>query len=394
MGGAEPLASLNGSPALGNQSLLARHQEKNTVRTLLVWMFATTTFVGVSFGQNTNAPQGQNVRDTWIRQPPAPPYYLGYNIVGDGASTISPSPSIIDATVFSGADACAKIAAALAALPPDSSGNLSGTVDARGFVGTQHCGSNPFNLTTGLFTGQATVLLGAALYQATTTWIIPNRSRVLGIGAAVSTTGNTVIQWTGSTGNVPVVQLGSGTSANFGVFVGDLTIDCKANVPTLSGMTGLLNAISQEESGANDITFLSCDKYAVDLEPSSVGGSENSGPYTNLNIKYPNSNSCSSSTIAFNYSGSTKRGINGLTVVADSCSVRPLVGVDVNASSSTAAVNADVLQGIHCENVVDCIRIGNSQPTSNTVVAGVTGCPSGHGCNNVVHRQQCQRCRS
>jgi hypothetical protein len=176
------------------------------------------------------------------------------------------------------------------------------------------------------------------------------------------------------------------TTANFGVFVGDLTIDCLS----VSGSIGLQNNISQEESGANDITFRNCSGSALDLEPGLNGGSQNSGPYTNLNIKYANNiGACTSSTVPVIYKGASKRGIIGLTVVADGCTTNPpAVGVDISGAIGTGnspANSADVFEEVHCENVGDCIRIGDTVPISNIVVAGVDGCPSAFPCNNVIH---------
>jgi hypothetical protein len=351
------------------------------MRTLKVWIFVFAALAGLSFGQSANTGQSLNPKAATAKAPPSCAAMAGWNGVEGCGGIIFYSNSIVDASVFGGADACARITNALTALntlPGDS-----GTIDARGITGLQSCSANPF----AGFSGEATLLLGAATYQTTATWAVPNRSRVLGIGASDSSTTyqNTTIQWVGSANQV-VMSLGTAgsTSANFGVFVGDLTIDCNS----FSGSIGLQNEMSQEESGANDITFRNCNGSALDLEPNSAGGAQNSGPYTNLNIKYSNAGACTSSTVPVKYNGAVKRGIIGLSVVAEGCTTtKPTVGVDINGGATTnnAANSADVFQEVHCENVGDCIRIGDAVPISNVVVAGVDGCPNNFPCANVVH---------
>jgi hypothetical protein len=304
----------------------------------------------------------------------------GWNIVDSCTSGMAAlSSSIVDATVFSpvGTDACTQINQALNALPGGS-----GTVDARGLTGTLTCSSNPFSG----FTGQATVLLGAATWQTTATWIIPSRNRVFGIQPALGSLGNTIIQWKTGNPSGTVVQLGSGTTPMFGIFVGDLTIDCNVTSSGGSTVTGLLNVIGQEESGANNITFNDCSGSALNV--SGPSGSQNSGPYTILNIKHPH-DSCKSTTLPVVYTAISRGGIVGLTVVADSCSIKPAAGVDINGvAGANGKFGSGIFEDIHCENMVDCIRIGNSAPTRSIVIGGVEGCPknaSDFSCSNVIH---------
>jgi hypothetical protein len=71
---------------------------------------------------------------------------------------------------FSGADACARIHAAIMALPLSG-----GTVDARGFQATQTCESDPFS---GGTARPVHLLIGAARFQLATQWQLPVGSRI------------------------------------------------------------------------------------------------------------------------------------------------------------------------------------------------------------------------
>lgn len=353
------------------------------MKTLLLWIFALAALASLSFGQSASQPV--NKKDAWINQHQSPSGFpVGWNIVSDGGTTLAASGAFVDATVFpiTGADVCTQINNALLALPAGG-----GTVDARGITGgttqTATCNSNPF---AGV-SATATLLLGAVTFQTTATWVIPSRSRVFGIGGGASGTGtaagaNTVLQWTGTGSSGIVMSLGTSTGTPFGVYVGDLAIDCNVTSATGSTVTGLQNLYAQEQSGANDITFKDCSGSSLDVEGN---GSQNSGPYTNLNIMHPH-DSCKSTTLPVVYSGAAKRGINGLTVVADSCTTnKPLAGVDINGSGNK--FNGDVFERIHCENLVNCILIGDKAETTAIILSGVTGCPhnaNNYSCSNVV----------
>ncbi|PYX48395.1 MAG: hypothetical protein DMG83_01695 [Acidobacteria bacterium] len=71
---------------------------------------------------------------------------------------------------FPGADACARIRAAIKALP-----GTGGTVDAQGFQGTQACGSDPFS---GGATPPVHLLLGATQFNLATQWQLSAGSKI------------------------------------------------------------------------------------------------------------------------------------------------------------------------------------------------------------------------
>jgi len=80
---------------------------------------------------------------------------------------------------FAGRDACAKIHAAISALPAGG-----GTVDARGFQGSQACASDPF---AGGTTAPVQLLLGAANFEVTAQWQVSAGTRITCLDPAVST---------------------------------------------------------------------------------------------------------------------------------------------------------------------------------------------------------------
>lgn len=98
--------------------------------------------------------------------------YAGQPIFGSTASGIGTSASWIDATFYPGADACAKINAALTI-----AAGLGLWVDARGFTGKQVCNSNPIPSN-----ASGVLLLGPAVFYAQTAWINTNRFAVIGSG--------------------------------------------------------------------------------------------------------------------------------------------------------------------------------------------------------------------
>jgi len=100
--------------------------------------------------------------------------------------TISSQSGVIYADAFPGVDACAKINAAIGAVP-----STGGTVDARGFSGTQACASNPFSGVTKhvrLLVGYATFNIG------TVGWTLPTNSSIEG----PAPDGNFTLAYTGT----------------------------------------------------------------------------------------------------------------------------------------------------------------------------------------------------
>src|SRR5579862_2353734 len=102
----------------------------------------------------------------------------GDNAIYTGSSSFSSSAAFVDASVFSGTDFCTKVYNAI-------SGHPAGTViDARGITGTLTCANTPWwNGTTALVT-PTTILLPSQTISVSTTWYIPNFTKISGAGSS------------------------------------------------------------------------------------------------------------------------------------------------------------------------------------------------------------------
>jgi hypothetical protein len=112
---------------------------------------------------------------------------------------VTSTPVVLFADQFTGADWCAKVNAAITALP-----STGGTVDARGFTVAQACNSNPYH-------GQAKnvrLLLPAVPIVTSVPWFTPSNANILEgvadgdssstLGSLVQACGTTATGWGGS----------------------------------------------------------------------------------------------------------------------------------------------------------------------------------------------------
>jgi hypothetical protein len=115
----------------------------------------------------------------------------GYGQTGEPLTQTSglpalPSPLVLDATRFTGVDACAQISAAITQMMSTTN---NGVVDARGFTGHQKCASNMF----GISNPKGKLLLGNTTFHVQTPQVQPDRFQVEGVGWSPGSTGNTLI---------------------------------------------------------------------------------------------------------------------------------------------------------------------------------------------------------
>jgi hypothetical protein len=285
-------------------------------------------------------------------------------------------PSVFDASQFAGAtDVCAQISGAWTQAM--SLGLTGATIDARSITGTVACRSNPFpSGATG------TLLLGNTQIQVTSTWQIPPRVHVVGIGnSLLSMTGgsfeNTEIQWTGNPNMATVVQLGLDQTSNgdYDVQIKNLTIDANG------ASVGILNDSAMEGSTVEDVDIFNASQIGLWLTTSTTNGASanNSGPYRNINVQY-NSTECPTSC------GTSTTGISVTTGVGDgelNSAVRGIDNVTVSgAGTSGKKIESCIsVQGIpvritnsHLEFCSTGITIGGSgnTPTNNVEVENVS----------------------
>ena len=282
----------------------------------------------------------------------------GQGAIWQNSTTLTGSPGVLYADQYSGADACAKINAALLALP-----STGGTVDARNFQGNQPCASNIYAT---LPNKANRLLLGGATFQMSVPWVMPVRSRIEGINGGNLTKG-TLLQATASfPTNSALLVMGNTTTAVMGVTLQDLAIDCNST----SGSIGIQNLWAEEESTVDRITIYNCLDTGLEVRTS---GAQNGGPYRDLYV-IPGSSQLSTTTCA-------RIGVpapGGTMSAGDNpYGWRGIIGMTCNGGNGSTAMNAailisgqgGILSGIHLERMTTGIVIGsNTAATTNGLI--------------------------
>ena len=304
----------------------------------------------------------------------------GNNAIYSGSTpTITNSSAFIDAGAVKGtsgnSDICAKINAALLLIPANATGAM---IDARGVTSlTCPSGDTPWKYpSTGTpITTPATILLPAGTITISTTWILPNGTRVIGEGMGPTTlsTGSAVTSIQTSSA-ITMIQLGgvspycpSGICT--GVSIEDLMLNGEG-----SATTGIDNGNAQERSYARRVAL-----YQIVGTGLRVAGSgQNSGPYSDLVFGTGTAFSGSSTTVCVAINGVTTRGIHGLTCT-NSGSSTPTSGAAVNLGGSGNTIEDVTIQGFF-----DGVKIGpNGVAQSNVLLNIIGGSPAVS--NAVVH---------
>lgn len=189
-----------------------------------------------------------------------------------GCTTITGSTAFIDASVITGpggaTDVCARINGALTSSYPTT----ARVIDARGINSgnsnmTCPPGDTPWVYGTSVTSANAAILLPPGTINIQTTWILPNQTRLIGVGRQM-----TRIVWTGTTGGDMIDMC---SSACFGVGVSDLTL--AGGGPTVIN-NGIVNNNAQEETYVDRVNFTLIDGIALEIG----SGAGNSGPYSNI----------------------------------------------------------------------------------------------------------------
>jgi hypothetical protein len=331
----------------------------------------------------------------------APAVQAGWNIVCNDvttctATTLFASSSFIDANVFPG-DLCAKIFLALNSAPVGHP-----VIDARGIrPANQVCTGTetPWVGSTGTYTNPSTILLPAGRIIISQGWILPNNTKLIGVGTGNPTQNasdpETTIQASGSSFNLSslaLLQMCSGTVDRCnGVGISNLILEGSAlpidgirnfNAEELSyvehvsmhiiGGTGLNLGTNMQSNGVNVATT-----------------SNHSGPYSDLWISAVGA---STSPACVKIINAEPRGIHGITCSASSSSsVQPFAAIYLDGQNVS-------IEDVHVEGFKDAVVVGDQLPpqpfsgafkvTSN-VVFNVTGVSSSPGANgpvtNAVH---------
>lgn len=288
--------------------------------------------------------------------------------MGNSGGSPASSGLFLDAAQYAGSDICAKIRAAWNAQP----GN-SGTIDARSILSGLTCSSGgPF--VSGKY---GRLLLGNQTITATSTWAVPARVQVIGLGAngpSGTTAINTIIKASSSfASSTPVLQMGNG-SAQSGVVLQGITVDCN----NILGCIGILNNTAQEGSRIEDVTINNAAGIGLRVTSdcsSGCVGAANSGPYRNITIQYTSGCSlCGPSTVGLQVDGShggqILRGFDNVTVSGNNVQSQlgaNSIGILVKGTS-TQIINS------HVEFFGNGISVGGGSPgtfTNDVLISNV-----------------------
>src|SRR5262249_23207213 len=150
-------------------------------------------------------------------------------------------------------------------------------IDARGVSTPSTYTNSPWN-SFSTNPPPATILLPRGPITIPSTWVMPDRTRIIGAGKT-----QTSIQAAAAfSGSTPMIQMGNstfcGTAGCTGISVSDLQLST-ATSPTTFNINGILNQNSREQSFVSGVAFHFIAGTNLDVETSGANGS---GPYSDL----------------------------------------------------------------------------------------------------------------
>jgi hypothetical protein len=314
---------------------------------------------------------------------------LGNNVVYKGPGMmVAGSSAVIDASVFPGADVCAKINAVLTSTSPAFPAR-GAVIDARGIFnpvslltclsGTPWQGTPPAN-----GWPPATILLPPGGITIQTPWVLPNGTRIIGERRNTTTlfaapsfpAGETMIQM-GSSDNA-VCPLLAGVHVCKGVGIQYVSLDGEErNPPTGAPVNGIDNEYSQDLSYVDHVDFRFLEGTGLKVG----AGATNSGPYSNLIFAAGGGSKGETTQTACVVFQASTRGLHGITCTANGT---PLGAVHLQASNNS-------VEDIHVEGFVDGVVVGDSAASGSKVAGNVLmSIDGGFGGNtgavrNVIH---------
>ena len=296
----------------------------------------------------------------------------GYNSTA-AKEEVYGSLSAIDASVFAGSDICAQIANAL------GSANLApgGVVDARGSLAVTSgtCVKSPSEIVT---TQQVTILLPAGTIKLPHTWVLGNRTRLIGEGRNLTTIAPTS-SFSTSLGN-SLIQMGSSTLCSSaapctGVVISELWIQGSTSetVPA----DGVDNSYAGAFSYLEHVTITNFTGNGLLIQGAIAGSdlADGSGPYVDLIISNVSTgvSAATATTTCINLQAQTG-GIHGLTCTANAV---PTAGIYLDGSNNT-------IKDVHIEGVIAGILVGSHHAAVANIVESISGVDgSGNVTNDV-----------
>jgi hypothetical protein len=285
----------------------------------------------------------------------------GDKAVFDSNGKCSPcasSSALLDASVLSGGDICQKIYNALQSIPAGPQ-----VVDARGISTPAQCTGNE---TPWLNSGNnaivaSTILLPAGTITISSSWVLPDGTRLIGEGTGTSDAAGTVLQApSGFSGTM--IQMGdagvhcpAAGHICHGVSVEDLTLDGEGQ-----NIGGILNSNSQELSYVNHVKFYQVMGTGLTVSTSA----QNSGPYSKITYDTGNMSPIAQTSCAKINNAIGTRGIHGLTCISATNAPNAAVSLD----SSNNSIEDVLIEGFN-----DGIAVGAGAVAQNNVLFNILG---------------------
>jgi hypothetical protein len=237
------------------------------------------------------------------------------------------------------------------------------------------CSTSPWGSGSNYVNKPATILLPSGTIQISSTWKLPNGTRLIGEGTTGENdlvNGATTIQ--AASNFTPIIQFGDSTncpqSACSGITVEHLTIDGNNNVTT-----GILNENAGSGSYVQHVTLERVLGTGLSLQANPNGGdASNSGPYSNINFDTGSSGQSSSTCISVNGLGRTL-GIHRVSCIS---SPDALSAILLDSSNNS-------LEDIRIVGFYDGIVVGANAPAKNNVLRNIAGDTSLNGGVRPVH---------
>jgi len=248
-------------------------------------------------------------------------------------------------------------------------------IDARGLSGaTLTCSTtantSPWFTTSGGYLNNkpSTILLPAGVIKIHYQWVVPSGTRLIGVGADLAGSQQTVIQACSTTncftGSAVLQFGGTGTTCSpspcTGISVEHVTLDGANNSTTL---TGIENANSQDQTYVDHVTLWQFLGTGLSIHGGGSNyGAQNSGPYTN--ITYDTNGSASSTAVCVNINGVNggTHGIHGLTCKGNYSPVAVMLDSSNNS-----------LEDVRITGFDDGIRIGSVGTARSNVLFNIVG---------------------
>jgi hypothetical protein len=280
----------------------------------------------------------------------------GNSVVYNSTPALTYSTAYLDASAFAtGQGFCAIVGTALGKLPSGG-----GVLDARGINSsnsTMKCaGSTPWSALTSAV--PALILLPAGTIQTNTSWIVPNGTKLVGLGPGV-----TVIEADASI-SAAILQMGyTGTPTspkyNFapcgtsnvcnGIGIESLTVAANGNTVSY----GIENTNSQELSYVKHVDLKGMTGTGLYV----ASGGQNSGPYSDITVTM-----ASSTPECAQISQVNTRGIHGMNCTGDTTGT----GIYLDGSNNT-------IEDVHFSELSYGIQVGVNENAQSNVLLNITG---------------------